>query len=94
MKTPNTIDQRIEEFKEIQREWELHKTMNTCSICDSPTGHTEYEDWLRTALTQTCQQAVEEERGRISKEVVKIITKNESDKQLEKIYKLFNIIAG
>ena len=49
---------------------------------------------LKELLTSLVQQSKEEERERISKEVVKIITSNSAESQLSKIYLLFNINGG
>jgi len=36
----------IEQFDGIQKEWVLHRKMNTCFICDSPKGHTDIKDFI------------------------------------------------
>ena len=56
------IEGKVEEFEEIQKEWEAHEEANTCSYCDSPKGHTNLNNWLRQALTDTYQAGVEAER--------------------------------
>ena len=55
------------EFEEIQKEWEQHRTMNACSICDSPKGHTSIKSFLKAKLTLQQQEWCEkiEERRNI-----------------------------
>ncbi len=49
-----------EELKRIKREWEKHRTMNKCSVCDSPNGHTTYEEFSDTLIEQTYKQGRED----------------------------------
>jgi hypothetical protein len=46
-----------EELKRIKEEWEKHETMNTCSVCDSPEGHTRYEDLIDTLIEKIYNKA-------------------------------------
>ena len=39
-------------FDEIEKEWEKHRTMNTCSVCDSPKGHTTIRKFISNLLAQ------------------------------------------
>ena len=48
---PPLSTQWEERFDVIKEEWKKHATMNTCSICDSPKGHTEMKDFIRQELT-------------------------------------------
>ncbi len=56
----NTYTEKIiKEFNEIQKEWELHRTMNTCSVCDSPKRHTDIKDFITNAITQQREGIIE-----------------------------------
>ena len=54
-------EKRLEEFDEIESEWKKHEAMSTCSVCDSPKGHTTIRDFLAESI----DQAVEEDRENV-----------------------------
>lgn len=61
----------------IGRQWILHRTMNTCSVCDSPNGHTSYESFLKEhdqRLLEKIKEEVKELQYNPDSEMVNIYT--------------------
>ena len=46
-KLAKLIEERKREKKSLDLEREKHRRMNTCSVCDSPKGHTDLEAYKR-----------------------------------------------
>lgn len=55
-KRTSTWEKRLEE---IQEEWRKHEVMNTCSICDSPEGHTEIKEFVREQKEKSVRELTE-----------------------------------
>ena len=62
----NYEEKALAEFDEIEREWEKHETMSTCSVCDSPKGHTRRRDFFADSI----DQAVQNGRKQVLKEII------------------------
>ena len=55
----NKPEQWEEEFGKLSAEWEQHRKSNTCSICDSPKGHTEIKDFIRIEIEKAEKRGLE-----------------------------------
>ena len=47
------------ELEEIEEEWNKHRVMNTCSICDSPKGHTTIKAFLKAKINQVIDEMID-----------------------------------
>ncbi|MCH7605375.1 hypothetical protein IID24_05300 [Patescibacteria group bacterium] len=64
---------KLEEFDEIQKEWNKHYTMNTCSVCDSPKEHKDIKAFLSESIEQAYKEGVGETAIAIDKDMAKFL---------------------
>lgn len=50
-----------EELTKIMDEWRMHETANTCSVCDSPQGHTTIKSFIQSLINKERVKAYAEE---------------------------------
>ena len=55
----------VKRFDDIQEEWKKHETMNTCSVCDSPKGHTTIESFFTQELAKERERVIKEYKKKI-----------------------------